>query len=257
MSQQTDTRRIALVTGANRGLGRSTALKLAADGVDSIITYRSHEDEAKAVVAEIEALGGTAYALRLDTGRIEDFPAFTDEVRRVLKEGWNRDTFDHLVNNAGHSGNASIESTTVEEFDELVAVHFRGVFFLTQALLPLIADGGRVVNVSTGLTRFTSPGKAVYGAVKGAIEVFTRYLAVELGPRGITVNTVAPGPVATDFSGGLVRDTPQVQEVLGGLTALGRVGQPDDIGDAVSLVVAPEAGWINGQRIEASGGIHL
>lgn len=249
--------RIALVTGGNRGIGRSSALRLAADGVDLILTYRSHPEEAQAVVAEAEALGRTARALRLDTGRVEDFPAFADAVRDALKQGWDRDTFDFLVNNAGHAAGGPIATTTVEDFDGLVAVHLRGVYFLTQTLLPLLADGGRIVNVSTGLTRFVGPGFSAYAAVKGAVEVFTRYLAVELGPRGISANTVAAGAVASDFAGGLVRDDEEFQARIGAMTALGRTGLPDDIGGAVAAVLGEGTGWITGQRIEVSGGQQL
>jgi NAD(P)-dependent dehydrogenase (short-subunit alcohol dehydrogenase family) len=251
------TSRIALVTGANRGLGRSTALHLAADGVDLIITYRSHEDEARAVVAEAAALGRTAYALKLDTGRSADFPAFTDEVRRLLKEGWDRADFDYLVNNAGHSAGGLFMETTEADFDLLVDVHLRGVFFLTQALVPLMADGGGIVNISSGLTRFAFPGRAAYAAVKGAVEVLTRYLAQELGERGITVNTVAPGPVATDFGGGYLRDNRELRAVLAAQVALGRVGEPDDIGSAIAALLSPASRWVNGERIEASGGARL
>jgi NAD(P)-dependent dehydrogenase (short-subunit alcohol dehydrogenase family) len=249
--------RIALVTGGNRGLGRSTVLRLAADGVDTILTYRSHADEARAVVAEAAVLGRTAHAVALDTGRIEDFAGFADGVRRLLKENWGRDDLDILVNNAGQSAGGSILETTVEDFDALVNVHFRGVYFLTQALIPLLADGGRIVNVSTGLTRFTGEGRAAYASVKGAVEVFTRYLAKELGPRGITANTLAPGPVVTDFGGGTIRNNPHLRDLLGAQAALGRVGEPEDIGPAIAALVGEGTGWITGQRVEASGGLLL
>lgn len=249
--------RIALITGANRGLGRSTALHLAADGVDVMITYRSHPEEAEEVVRELRAAGRTAYALRLDTARIEDFPDFAEQVRRTLKEGWGRDTFDALVNNAGNSLHAPFLETTVEQFDDIVNVHFRGVYFLTQALVPLLADGGRIVNVSSGLARFSFEGSSAYGAAKGAVEVLTRYLARELGPRGITANTIAPGPVATDFSGGMIRNDPEMRARLGTFAALGRVGEAEDIGGAVAALLSPGMGWVTGQRVEASGGTLL
>jgi NAD(P)-dependent dehydrogenase (short-subunit alcohol dehydrogenase family) len=247
--------RIALITGANRGLGRSSALRLAAEGVDLVITYRAHRDEAQEVVGQAAALGRTARALQLDTGRIEDFPAFADALRDTLKEGWDRSDLDFLVNNAGHAGHSLIAETGVEEFDELFRVHLRGVYFLTQTLLPLIADGGRIVNISTGLTRLTFPGSSAYAAMKGAVEVFTRYLARELGERGITANTVAPGPVANDFGGGYLRSRPELLAALDEQTALGRVGRSEDIGGVVAAVLSAQTGWITGQRIEASGGI--
>ncbi|MEU3185556.1 SDR family oxidoreductase [Streptomyces sp. NPDC006923] len=249
--------RIAIITGANRGLGRSTALKLAQDGVDLVITYRSHAEEAEAVVEAAVSLGRTAFAVQLDTGRVDTFDTFADDVRRLLKDGWGRETFDFLVNNAGGYVAAPIAEMTVEGFDELMNVHLRGVYFLTQRLLPLLADGGRIVNVSTGLTRFTSEGSSAYAAMKGGIEVFTRYLAKELGPRGITANTIAPGPAATDFGGGAVRDNEQFRAVLNSQTALGRVGEPEDIGGVVSALLSEHTGWINAQRVEASGGTLL
>lgn len=249
--------RIAIITGANRGLGRSTALRLAEDGIDLILTYRSHEDEAAAVVAEATALGRTAHALRLDTARVAGFADFTDEVRRLLKESWGREDFDFLVNNAGSAVHELIADATEDGVDTMLDVHFKGVYFLTQRLVPLLADGGGIVNLSTGLTRFTSEGYSAYAAAKGAVEVFTRYLAKELGPRGITANTIAPGPVATDFAGGMVRDNEQLQAGLAGQTALGRVGEPDDIGGVVAALLTGRTGWITGQRIEASGGALL
>lgn len=249
--------KIALITGGSRGLGRSAALHLARQGVDSLITYRAGADAAAGVVAGVQALGARAVALPLDTGCLAQFPDFVAALRGALREHWQREDFDFLLNNAGTGANASIAETTEAEFDELMAVHFKGVFFLTQALLPLLADGGRILNVSSGLTRFTQPGKAAYASMKGAIEVFTRYLAAELGGRGITVNTIAPGAIATDFGGGIVRDNPQVNAHIARVTALGRAGLPEDIGGAVAALFAGETGWINAQRIEASGGMFV
>lgn len=245
---------ITLVTGGSRGLGRNTALSIARRGGDVIITYQSRAADAQAVVAEVEALGRTAIAFQLDTGNIAAFAPFAEQLKAALRETWQRDTFDHLVNNAGHGDHASIAQTNEAQFDRLVNVHFKGVFFLTQALLPLIADGGRIVNTSTGLTRFAYPGYAAYAAVKGAVEVLTVYLAKELGARGITVNTVAPGAIETDFGGGAVRDNPQINEHLAGITTLGRVGVPDDIGPMIASLLSADNGWVNAQRIEVSGG---
>jgi len=248
---------IALITGGSRGLGRNTALKLAEKGSDLIITYRNQRAEAETVVAQIEKLGRRAVALQLDVGDSSSFAAFAEQLRGVLKQQWQRERFDYLVNNAGISGHASIAETTEAQFDELVNVHFKGVFFLTQKLLPLLADGGRIVNLSTGLARFTLPGYSAYASMKGAIEVLTRYMAKELGPRGIAVNVVAPGAIETDFSGGAVRDNPQLNAFVASQTALGRTGQPDDIGGVIASLLQPENGWINAQRIEASGGMFL
>ncbi|HEX8192163.1 MAG TPA: SDR family oxidoreductase [Allosphingosinicella sp.] len=245
---------IALVTGASRGLGRNTALAIARRGGDVVLTYRSRADEAERVVAEIEAMGRKAVALPLDTGDAASFPAFTETLRSALGQTWERSRFDHLVNNAGHGEHALVGDTTEQQFDRLVDVHFKGVFFLTQALLPLIADGGRIVNLSTGLTRITYPGYAAYAAVKGAVEVLTRYLAKELGARGIAVNAVAPGAIETDFGGGAVRDNEALNRQLAALTALGRVGVPDDIGPMIAALLADENRWVNAQRIEVSGG---
>jgi NAD(P)-dependent dehydrogenase (short-subunit alcohol dehydrogenase family) len=249
--------KIALVTGANRGLGRSTALHLAEDGVDLVLTYRSNADEAQEVVDAVTKLGRTAVALRLDVGALDTHERFATELSAALADRWGRDTFDHLVNNAGIGTYAPIDRTTVEQFDELLDVHFRGPFFLTQRLLPLIVDGGRIINLSTGLARFTKPGYAAYASMKGAVEVFTRYLAQELGPRGITVNTLAPGAIATDFGGGAVRDNAALQEALASEIALGRVGVPNDIGGVVATLLSDRTGFINGQRIEVSGGTLL
>jgi NAD(P)-dependent dehydrogenase (short-subunit alcohol dehydrogenase family) len=248
---------IALITGGSRGLGRNAALKLAEQGTDVILTYRTNRTEAEAVVAQIEAMGRRAAALALDVADSQRFDAFVRQVGEVLESRWQRQRFDFLVNNAGTAGHVGFAETTEALFDELVDVHFKGVFFLTQKLLPLIADGGRILNVSSGLARFTLPGYTAYAAMKGAIEVLTRYLAKELGPRGITVNVLAPGAIATDFGGGVVRDNAQLNAFVASQTALGRVGEPDDIGGVVASLLAPANGWINGQRIEASGGMFL
>ncbi|QHO75832.1 3-oxoacyl-ACP reductase [Bradyrhizobium sp. CCBAU 051011] len=246
--------KIALITGASRGLGRNTALNIAREGSDVIITYQSREERARAVVAEIEAMGCTAIALQLDVGDVSAFKPFAERLRTALRKTWQRDTFDHLVNNAGHGDMASIAETTETQFDKLVNVHFKGVFFLTQALLPLIADGGRIVNLSSGLTRISFPGFSAYSAAKGAVEVLSVYMAKELGSRGIAVNTVAPGAIETDFLGGAVRDTPDLNKTFAGMTALGRVGVPDDIGPMIAKLLTDDNRWINAQRIEVSGG---
>ena len=246
--------KVAIVTGASRGLGRNAALSIAGRGGDVILTYQSRDEEADAVAAEINAMGRKAIAFRLDTGNIESFAPFAERLRTALRETWQRNTFDHLVNNAGHGDYARIEHTTEAQFDGLVNVHFKGVYFLTQALLPLIADGGRIVNVSSGLTRVAYPGYAAYAAVKGAVEVLTVYMAKELGARGIAVNTVAPGAIETDFGGGAVRDNPEVNKIFADMTALGRVGVPDDIGPMIANLLSADNRWINAQRIEVSGG---
>ncbi|GGL40943.1 SDR family oxidoreductase [Phycicoccus endophyticus] len=252
------TPKIALVTGANRGLGREEALALAADGVDLVITYRSHEDEAHAVVGKIEQLGRRAVALRLDTSAHGSFPAFVDTLLATLRATWGRDTLDVLVNNAGHSDDTVLGSITREHVHSLVDVHFTGVLLLTDALVPHLADGGRIVNTSSGLARFSRMFQyAVYGAMKGAVEVWTRYLANELGPRGITVNAVAPGATATDFGGGSLRDDEATRAGLAQVIAMGHVGRPEDIGAAVAAIASERMRWVTGQRIEASGGMFL
>jgi NAD(P)-dependent dehydrogenase (short-subunit alcohol dehydrogenase family) len=245
---------ISLITGASRGLGRNTALHIAREGGDVVITYQQRADDADALVAEVQALGRKAVALQLDVGTVGGFADFTTRFRGALRATWGRETFDHLVNNAGHGAFAPISETTEAQFDKLVDVHFKGVFFLTQALLPLLVDGGRIVNLSTGLTRVSAPGWSAYAAVKGAVEVLTVYMAKELGSRGITVNTVAPGAIETDFFGGAVRDTPEYNDFFAGSTALGRVGVADDIGPMVASLLTPANRWVNAQRIEVSGG---
>jgi NAD(P)-dependent dehydrogenase (short-subunit alcohol dehydrogenase family) len=245
---------LSLITGASRGLGRNTALHLARRGGDVIVTYQSRADAAEALVAEIRALGRQAVALPLDVGNVASFAAFAERLRSVLHDTWSRDSFDHLVNNAGHGDYALVADTTEAQFDGLVNVHFKGVFFLTQALLPLLADGGRIVNLSSGLTRVSFPGYGAYAAVKGAVEVLSVYLAKELGVRGIAVNTVAPGAIETDFGGGAVRDNAEVNHLFAGMTALGRAGVPDDIGPMVASLLSADNRWVNAQRIEVSGG---
>ena len=246
--------RITLITGASRGLGRHTALSIARAGGDVVLTYLRRRDDALAVVAEIEALGCRALAFPLDTGAVGTFPAFAAQLRTALREHWNREHFDHLVNNAGHGDHAPIAETTEAQFDGLVNVHFKGVYFLTQALLPLLADGGRIVNLSSGLTRVSFPGYSAYAAVKGAVEVLSVYLAKELGARGITVNTVAPGAIETDFGGGAVRDNPEINKLFAGMTALGRAGVPGDVGPMIASLLSDANRWVNAQRIEVSGG---
>jgi NAD(P)-dependent dehydrogenase (short-subunit alcohol dehydrogenase family) len=249
--------KIALITGASRGLGREAALQLAARGVDLIITYHARSDAAEAVVAEAEKLGVRAAALQLDAGLVSSFPAFAQALRERLHSVWARSDFDYLLNNAGTGLSASFTDTTEAQFDAMFNIHLKGVFFLTQTLLPLIRDGGRILNVSSGLARFSYPGRAAYATMKGGIEVLTRYLAAELGPRRISVNVIAPGAIATDFGDGQVRDNPQINAAIAAHTALGRVGLPEDIGRLMAVLLSDDAGWVNGQRIEATGGIHL
>ncbi len=245
---------ISVVTGASRGLGRNAALNIARKGGDVVLTYLGNQKAASEVVAEIEALGRKAIALQLDTGRVSTFPDFADCLRDALHANWQRSAFDHLVNNAGHGDFAAIANTTEIQFDKLVDVHFKGVFFLTQALLPLIEDGGRIVNLSSGLTRVSAPGWSAYAAAKGAVEVLTVYMAKELGSRKIAVNVVAPGAIETDFFGGAVRDTPEFNEFFAEMTALGRVGVADDVGPMIASLLGADNRWVTAQRIEVSGG---
>jgi NAD(P)-dependent dehydrogenase (short-subunit alcohol dehydrogenase family) len=248
---------ISLITGGGRGLGRNTAISIARRGGDVILTYRSGAEDASAVIAEIERLGRKGVALQLDTGKVPTFATFVETVRAALASTWGRKDFNHLINNAGHGEMADFAATTEAQFDHLFDVHVKGVFFLTQALLPLLADAGRIVNFSSGLTRVSFPGFSAYSAAKGAVEILTRYLAKELGARGITANTVAPGAIETDFLGGAVRDTPGHNEAFANMTALGRVGLPDDIGPMVASLISPDNGWITAQRIEVSGGQNI
>jgi NAD(P)-dependent dehydrogenase (short-subunit alcohol dehydrogenase family) len=244
---------IALVTGGSRGLGRSTVEAFTQRGISSILTYNSNRAAAEQVVAGVQQAGVRAVALQLDTGDTRSFPSFAEEVRQVLGE-WSAESFDFLVNMAGTSHSGLFGEVTEEDFDAAYRVHIKGPFFLTQTLLPLIADGGRIVNISSGLTRIIYPGRIAYGAMKGAVEVMTRYMAKELGPRRIAVNTVAPGAIQTDFSGGAVRDNPEVARHISEATALGRPGLPDDIGPMIASLVSEDNRWVNAQRIEVSGG---
>jgi NAD(P)-dependent dehydrogenase (short-subunit alcohol dehydrogenase family) len=246
--------KIAVITGSSRGLGKSTALHLAKKGVDVIVTYHSNANEAANVVAQIEQLGAKAVALQLDTSNIKTFDGFVGQIQQALQDRWQTEHFDFLVNNAGTGVYAPFADTTEEQFDHLMNVHVKGVFFLTQKLLPLMNDGGRIVNLSSGLARFATPGYSAYGTMKGAIEVLTRYMAKELGHRQIAVNVVAPGAIETDFGGGAVRDNSDMNSFIASQTALGRVGLPDDIGGAIASLLSEDNKWVNAQRIEVSGG---
>jgi NAD(P)-dependent dehydrogenase (short-subunit alcohol dehydrogenase family) len=250
------TSKIAIITGGSRGLGRSMVMNLAKRGVSSIFTYNSSPGEAKAVEAEVKTLGAKANAVKLDTGDAGSFDAFVGTVRTALEQlGANR--FDYLVNNAGISNHTPFTQVSEKELDQLYQVNLKGMFFLTQKLVPLMRDGGQIVNISSGVTRFVNPNSIAYATLKGAVEVFTRYLAYDLGTRNISVNTVAPGAIQTDFSGGAVRDNPAVNKAVADMTALGRPGLPDDIGQMVASLLSDDNHWINAQRIEVSGGMRL
>lgn len=251
------TNKIALVTGSSRGLGKNMALQLAEKGHDVIVTYNSKKEEALEVVAAIEAKGRRSVALQLNTGAVKGFDVFVQQLKQQLNAVWKRDSFDFLVNNAGIDSKGMIADTTEEAFDNLCNIHLKGVFFLTQKLLPVIADKGRIINLSTGLARFTTPGYAAYASMKGAIEVFTRYLAKEVGARGINANVVAPGIIQTDFTKEVYEKHPEAIAFISGQTALGRTGMPEDIGGIVAFLCSEEARWITAQRIEASGGMFL
>ncbi|WP_447641211.1 MULTISPECIES: SDR family NAD(P)-dependent oxidoreductase [Chitinophagaceae] len=251
------TTKIALVTGGSRGLGRDMAVSLAKKGLDVILTYNSNQAEAENVVAEIKSLGQDGQAFQLNTSDVKGFDAFTEKIVAYLKGKSETGHFDFLINNAGTALYAPFVETTEAQFDEIINIHFKGVYFLTQRLLPFLNNGGGIVNISSGLARFSFLGSSAYGSTKGAIEVLTRYLAKELGNKGIRANVVAPGAIETDFGGGHVRDNKEVNDQIAGVTALGRVGLPDDIGGVVAFLCTSDAKWINGQRIEVSGGIFL
>jgi NAD(P)-dependent dehydrogenase (short-subunit alcohol dehydrogenase family) len=249
--------KIALVTGGSRGLGKDMALRLAEKGLDVILTYNSKAQEAQNVVAQIEQTGQKAATLQLNTGDIKSFDAFINQLKDTLSSKFGASHIDFLINNAGIGGYKPIGEVTEDFFDELLNIHYKGVYFLTQKVLPYMNDGGGIVNVSSGLTRVTMPGSSVYASLKGAIETFTRYLAKELGARGIKANTVAPGAILTDFGGGHLRGNEQLQQIVSHITALGRLGEAEDVGGVVAFLCTDDARWVNGQRIEISGGMQL
>lgn len=248
--------KIALVTGASRGLGKDMAISLAGKGIDVILTYRTNEEEASNVAANIQSMGRKAAVLSLDMSHPDTLDQFINSLKGVLQSVWQTNTFDFLVNNAGMGATIPFEQVTEDQFDEFMNVHFKGVYFLTQKCIPLINPGGRIINISSGTTRFSNPGYSIYASMKGAIEVFTRYLAKELGSKGIAANVVAPGPIETDFNSAAIRNNPNLKGMLSSLTPLGRVGTAEDIGGVVAFLCSEEARWINGQRIEVSGGIN-
>lgn len=251
------TNKIVLITGGSRGLGKNMAIAAARRGLDVVITYHTNKTEADNVVGAIEAAGQKAAALQLDTGKTSGFDHFSAELKTTLAGKFSAERFDFLVNNAGIGIHVPFVDTTEEQFDQLFSIHYKGVFFLTQKMLPLMNDGGGIINISSGLARFATPGYAAYGSMKGAIETLTRYQAKELGARGIRSNVVAPGAIETDFGGGHVRDNEQMNQFVANVTALGRAGLPDDIGGVVAFLCTPDAGWINAQRIEVSGGMFI
>ncbi len=249
--------KIALVTGGSRGLGKDMALSLARIGIDVILTYNTRKDEAEKVVAEISKNNGKAVAMRLDVSMIKSFDSFVSQLLTLLKSDWDTDKFDYLINNAGIGATIPIAQVTEEAFDNLMNIQFKGIYFLTQKCIDHINDNGVVIFISSGTTRFCVPGYSVYSSLKGAVEIFTKHVAKEYGKRGIRSNVVAPGPVETDFNNAAIRNNPQVKSFMGNQTALGRVGQADDIGSVVAFLCTDEAHWINGQRIEVSGGVNL
>ncbi|HEY9533791.1 MAG TPA: SDR family oxidoreductase [Mucilaginibacter sp.] len=252
-----NTNKIALVTGGSRGLGKDMALRMAEKGINVILTYNSKVDEANEVVKQIQQIGPKAAALQLDAGDVKSFAAFIEKVKSILSDTFGTDRLDFLINNAGFGYYAPIVETTEEAFDSLMNVHFKGVYFLTQGMLPILNEGGGIVNISSGLARFSTPGSSAYASMKGAIEVFTRYLAKEVGARKIRANVVAPGAIETDFGGGRVRDNEELNKIISSITAMGRAGVAEDIGGLVAFLCTDDARWITGQRIEASGGMNL
>ena len=249
--------KIALITGGSRGLGKDMATSIARKGIDVILTYRSNESEAKAVADEITAMGQKAVALQLDMAKFDSLDNFVQTFIDTLQSNWGTNNFDFLINNAGIGGSVAFTEVTETFFDEFLNVHFKGIYFLTQKLVPHINKGGRIINISTGTTRFANPGYSVYASMKGAMEVLTKYLAKELGAKGIGANIVAPGPIETDFNNATIRNNPQLKERLASLSPFNRVGYADDIGGVVAFLCTDEARWINGQRIEVSGGINV
>lgn len=249
--------KIAIVTGGSRGLGKNMAGSLAAKGIDVIITYKANADDAAAVVKEIETAGVKAAALQLDMANISSLDSFVSSVKNVLQTKWQTSSFDFLINNAGMGATVPFLQVTETLFDEFLNVHYKGVYFLTQKLIPLMNDNGSVINISSGTTRFANPGYSVYASMKGAVETLTKYFAKELGTKGIRANVVAPGPIETDFNNAAIRSNPEMKARLSGLSPLGRVGEANDIGGVVAFLCTPEASWINGQRIEVSGGINV
>lgn len=248
---------IAIITGGSRGLGKNASINIAKKGIGVILTYNTNKTEADKVVSEIEENGGKAVALQLDVSNTLSFNQFVEEVKEVLTNKWEKSTFNFLINNAGFGLYASFKDTTEEQFDSLMNVHLKGPFFLTQKLLPLLSDNGRILNISTGLTRFSLAGYSAYASMKGGLEVLSKYLAKELGERGISVNTLAPGAIETDFGGGGVRDNKDLNNMVSSITALGRAGLPDDIGGLIASLLLEETRWVNAQRIEASGGMMI
>ena len=251
------TNKIALITGGSRGLGKEMALRLAEDYCNVVITYVSREEAAESVVKEIELSGKQAAALHFDANSISSLKEFVNAFQQTIRQKWNVNKFDFLINNAGIGANIPFEKATEQEFDRFMNIHFKSVYFLTQQLLPIINDNGRIINISSGTTKYSVPGYSIYASMKGAIEVFTRYLAKDLGSRGITVNVVAPGPVETDFNNGGNRDNPERKKMLASRAALGRVGLTKDIGGVIAFLCSEDGAWIDGQRIEVSGGMNL